>query len=154
MEEKLWLTGNVSHLCVSLLATVAPTCFRTASLDDTPGEQMCSNESIPNSDVREAFGFFLLFCSVCTHQKQSDVQGSGTNHFFGREIKKHKYSLPWKLKLLFFWWGGAPCFFFNDTFILIIIRVQFLIVFIPQECVIMFRLTFQLIESFLVLFSS
>lgn len=82
--------GNVSHLCVSLLATVAPTCFRTASLDDTPGEQMCSNESILNSDVGEAFAFFLppvILLSMHSSEAERDVQGSGTNHFFGREIK-------------------------------------------------------------------
>lgn len=55
----------------------------------------------------------------------------------------HKYSLLWKLKLLFFG-GGAPCFSFNDTFILIIMRVPFFVVFTSEECVIMFQLTFQL----------
>lgn len=136
--------GNVSHLCVSLLATVAPTCFRTASLDDTPGEQMCSNESILNSDVGEAFGFFSCYSAqyalIRSRARRSRLRNKP---FLWQRDKMHKYSLMWKLKLLFFGRWGVPCFFFNDTFILMIIRVPFFVVFTPEECV-MFRLTFQL----------
>lgn len=55
--------GNVSHLCFSPLTIVAPTYFTTASLDDTPGEQMCSNDFTVNSDVRDFFFFsHYFFC--------------------------------------------------------------------------------------------
>lgn len=93
--------GNGDHLCFSLVAMVAPTCFRTASLDDTPGEQMCSNEFILNSDVRDFFFIIpLSFCSVCIHQKSFTTQEQA---IYLRD-NTDKYLLLWKLKLLF--WRG------------------------------------------------
>lgn len=51
--------GNAHYLCTSPLTNVAPTYFTAASLDDTPGEQMCSNEFTENSDGREmVFHYF------------------------------------------------------------------------------------------------
>lgn len=78
--------GNVSHLCFSPLTIVAPTYFTTASLDDTPGEQMCSNEFTVNSDVRELgvffpHYFFVMLLSAKSSAVQRDIQSPGTNHF-------------------------------------------------------------------------
>lgn len=128
--------GNVSHLCFSLLAMVTPTCFRTASLDDTPGEQMCSNEFILNSDVRERDFFFLFLC----HSAQYAFIRSRARHSRPRnkpflwQRDKTQVFITVETKIAFF--GGAHSFFFNDTVILIIIHVCFSFVFTHQQCVI------------------
>lgn len=75
--------GNVSHLCSSPLTIVAPTYFTAASLDDTPEEQMCSNEFTENSDVTEmVFHYFpVIPLSAKSLAVQREVQSPGTNHF-------------------------------------------------------------------------
>ncbi len=74
---------NVSHLCSSPLTIVAPTYFTAASPDDTPGEQMCSNEFTESSDVREiVFHYFpVILLSAKSSAVQQEVQRPGTNHF-------------------------------------------------------------------------
>lgn len=130
-RNKLWLMGNVSHLCFSLLATVAPTCFRTALLDDTPGEQMCSNEFILSSDMREVFFhyFSVILLVVQSSELERHIQGLGTNHFFGREIKHTSIHSR----------GNQNCFFFLRAYqlffcIVIFVIILFIISFSPFCC--------------------
>lgn len=63
------------HLCSSPLTA--------ASLDDTPGEQMCSNEFTENSDVTEtAFHYFpVILLGSKSSAVQQEVQSAGTNNF-------------------------------------------------------------------------
>lgn len=78
--NKWWLMGNVSHLCSFPLTIVAPTYFTAASLDDTPGEQMCSDEFTENSDVREMlFHYFpVSLLGAKSSAVQREVQSQGT----------------------------------------------------------------------------
>lgn len=75
--------GYVGHLRASPLTTVAPTYSAAASLDDTPGEQMCSNEFTENSDVREMlFHYFpVILLAAKSSAVQREVQSLRTNHF-------------------------------------------------------------------------
>ena len=68
---------------LSPLRIVAPTYFTAASLDDTPGEQMCSKEFTESSDVRKmVFHYFLaILLSAKTSAVQREVQSPGTTHF-------------------------------------------------------------------------
>ncbi len=81
--NKWRLMGNVSHLCSFPLVIVAPTYITAASLDDTPGEQMCSNEFTENSDVGEMFFHYIpvILLSAKSSAVQREVQSPGTNHF-------------------------------------------------------------------------
>lgn len=96
--NKWWRMGNVRHLRFSLLATVAPTCFRTASLDDTPGEQMCSNEFILNSDVREGFFHYfpVILLSMHSSEVERDIQGPGDKTQLFRSVET-KIAVLWHL---------------------------------------------------------
>lgn len=75
--------GKVSHLCSSPLPIVAPTYFTAASLDDTPGEQMCSNKFTESSDMREmVFHYFpVILLRAKSSAVQREFQSPGTNHF-------------------------------------------------------------------------
>lgn len=57
--------------------------FTAASLDDTPGEQMCSNEFTENSDVKEmVFHYFsVILLGAKSSAVQQEVQSPGTNNF-------------------------------------------------------------------------
>lgn len=63
--------------------TVARTYYSAASFDDTPEKQMCSNEFIENSDIKELYihHFSVILHSAKSSSVQREVQRPGTNHF-------------------------------------------------------------------------
>lgn len=74
--------GNVSHLC-SYHYQMMPPRSPAASLDDTSGEQMCSNEFIESSGVRNmAFHYFpVILLRAKSSAVQQEVESPGTEHY-------------------------------------------------------------------------
>lgn len=96
-EQKIWLSSQIRSfylkinvgwwvmlaICALTHYQMMPPRFPAASLDDTSGEQMCSNEFTEKSGVRDmAFHYFpVVLLRAKSSAVQQEVQSPGTEYF-------------------------------------------------------------------------